>query len=145
MEFALTMIGIGVVSFLSYSVIEYVVIAIYLIWSVCLTGVFKKIGEDPWKAYIPIYNIYIMIKAAELDNLYILGCLIPLLGKLGFITFYVYIIYVSVMVAKKFNNNKKFLMRVVQVPPFYMVQMAKYSSSYKGKYKKKKKSNIKRK
>jgi hypothetical protein len=141
MEFFITMFGIWIGGFLLYAFIGVIVSVIYLIWAVSLTRVFKKIGEDYWKAYIPFYNIYIMIKAAELNDFYILGCLLPLLGKLGYAAFYVFLIYISVMVAKKFGKQKKFLIRIVQAPPLYMYELGKDNSIYKGNYKRPKKNS----
>jgi hypothetical protein len=139
MEFLITMFGIWIGCFLLYAFIGFIVSAIYLLWAVSLTRVFKKIGEDYWKAYIPFYNIYIMVRAAELNDLYILGCLLPLFGRLGYAAFYVYLIYISVMVAKKFGKQKKFLIRIVQASPLYMYELGKDVSIYKGNYNKKEK------
>lgn len=141
MEFAIAIVGIWLVSFLLYALIDFVVLAIYVIWSLSLSRLFSKIGEDSWKAYIPFYNIYIVIKAAELPLYYTLGCLLPILGRLGWVAFYIFILYISVMLAKKFGKEKKFLTNVIIAAPLYLMEMGKDNSVYKGNYKKEKEDN----
>lgn len=130
MKFFITFGGIVIISYLIYSLIDLVVLSLYIIWSMSLTQVFDKLGLESWKAYIPFYNIYLVVKKAGLKDIYLLGIFLPLFGKLGFISFYVYLMYISVFLAKRFGKKKEFLGKMLMAPPIYMREMGKDRSSY---------------
>ena len=135
MEFIIVMIGIWIFTFLLYALIDFIIIAIYVLWSMSLMQVFAKFNEEAWKALIPGYNIYIVLQAAELNKWYTAIVLLPTFGKLGWVAFYIFIIYFSVMLAKKFGKKRKFLNNMVIAPPLYMHELGKDGSLYSGNYK----------
>ena len=45
--------------------------------------IFKKCGEDGWKAIIPIYNMITLLKIVKIRPLWILVAFIPVVGGIG--------------------------------------------------------------
>ena len=48
------------------------VIAFYVVYVIALAKLFKKAGEDGWKAIIPFYNVFVLIQIAGLNWWYFL-------------------------------------------------------------------------
>lgn len=66
---------------------------LYIIgWHVGIYGLFKKIGVEPWKAFIPLYNTWIMVQKSNINQKWFWLQLIPVAGQ--FITIWITIIFV---------------------------------------------------
>ena len=61
-------------------------------WHIGLYGMFKKAGIEPWKAFIPIYNTWCIVKKCEIKKVWFWLQLIPIAGQ--FITIWITIIFV---------------------------------------------------
>jgi len=68
-------------------------------WHVGMYGMFKKAGIEPWKAFIPFYNTWLIIQKCNLRRYWFWLQLIPIAGQ--FITIWITIIFV--MHFKKVN------------------------------------------
>lgn len=44
-----------------------IAIAFYVVYVIALAKLFKKAGEDGWKAIIPFYNVFVLIQIAGLN------------------------------------------------------------------------------
>ena len=73
----------------------------FLIAVIALWKVFEKAGYDGWKAIIPIYNTYVLVKIAGRPDWWFVLLLIP------FVNFVVYII-LSMDIAKAFGKSELF-------------------------------------
>lgn len=62
-------------------------------WHIGLYGMFKKAGIEPWKALIPLYNTWCMVKKMELKKVWFFLQLIPIAGQ--FITIWICIKFVE--------------------------------------------------
>ena len=61
-------------------------------WHIGLYGMFKKAGIEPWKALIPFYNTWCIVKKAHIKKYWFWLQLIPIAGQ--FITMWIIIIFV---------------------------------------------------
>lgn len=61
-------------------------------WHIGLYGMFKKAGLKPWKALIPFYNTWYMVKLCRIKKLWFWLQFIPIAGQ--FITIWISIIWV---------------------------------------------------
>jgi signal peptidase I len=61
-------------------------------WHIGLYGMFKKAGVEPWKALIPFYNTWIMVKLCHIKKIWFWLQFIPIAGQ--FITIWISIIWV---------------------------------------------------
>jgi signal peptidase I len=68
-------------------------------WHIGMYGMFQKAGITPWKALIPFYNIWLIVKKTEIPKYWFWLQLIPIAGQ--FITIWSTIIFV--MQFKRFN------------------------------------------
>jgi signal peptidase I len=58
-----------------------------------LYGLFKKAGIEPWKAFIPYYNTWLMVEKMEMKKHWFYLQFIPIVGQ--FVTIWIFIIYVE--------------------------------------------------
>lgn len=78
----------------------WIIFAIYIIGShVGLYGMFKKAGIEPWKAFVPFYNTWIIVNKTNIRKIWFWLHLIPIAGQ--FVTLWIWIIFV--MHFGKFN------------------------------------------
>jgi len=63
----------------------YILIAFTISFFVGLSGLFKKAGEKPWKAFVPIFNIYVWIKLVNKPWWWLLLVFIPVVNVVLFI------------------------------------------------------------
>ncbi|MFC4232947.1 signal peptidase I [Parasediminibacterium paludis] len=68
-------------------------------WHVGMYGMFKKAGLEPWKAFVPFYNTWLIVEKCEIKKTWFWLQLIPIAGQ--FITIWITIIWV--MHFKKVN------------------------------------------
>ena len=59
--------SIGLIVFLGI-----IAIAFYVVYVIALAKLFKKAGEDGWKAIIPFYNVFVLIQISGLNWWYFL-------------------------------------------------------------------------
>ncbi len=66
---------------------------IYLVgWHIGMYGMFKKAGITPWKAFIPLYNTWLIVNKTNIRKVWFWLQLIPIAGQ--FITIWITIIFV---------------------------------------------------
>jgi signal peptidase I len=61
-------------------------------WHIGVYGMFKKAGIEPWKAFIPFYNMWCMVEKTKLKKVWFWLQFIPIAGQ--FITIWILIIFV---------------------------------------------------
>ncbi len=130
MKFILIMSSIWIMFFLMSEIAYFIVLGIYVIWSLSLTKIFLKAEFSKWKSFVPIYNILLVIQLAKLPNYYIFGVLLPLFNSVGWLAAYMFLIYISVALAQQFGKTSDFLMNVVMFPPICMYKMGVDNSIY---------------
>jgi len=66
---------------------------LYIIgWHLGVYGLFKKMGIEPWKAFIPVYNTWIIVNKCNISKKWFWLQFIPIAGQ--FITIWITIIFV---------------------------------------------------
>ena len=63
----------------------YILIAFTISFFVGLSGLFKKAGEKPWKAFVPIFNMYVWIKLVNKPWWWLLLVFVPVVNVVLFI------------------------------------------------------------
>jgi len=61
-------------------------------WHIGVYGMFKKAGIEPWKAFIPFYNMWCMVEKTGLKKVWFWLQFIPIAGQ--FVTIWILIIFV---------------------------------------------------
>lgn len=90
--------------------ITFVILSIVLIF--CYYKLFEKNGEKGWKAIIPIYNMYILIKIADMNPFSILLLLVPIVNLFV-------LALLSVNLANKYNKGALFAVGLLFLPIIY--------------------------
>lgn len=88
----------------------YLLIAVgsYVISSWFLAGVFKKMGEEQWKAWVPFYNYWVFLEWGGFKGawlLIILASFIPFIGGLAGIALTVLLAIAAYNIGKGFNKD----------------------------------------
>ncbi len=60
-------------------------------WHIGIYGMFKKMGADGWKAFVPFYNTWVIVEACGIKRLWFWLQFIPVVGQ--FITIWITIVY----------------------------------------------------
>ena len=96
-----------------------------IIGIVAMWKVFQKAGEEGWKAIIPCYNSYILVKIADGNGIKFLLLLIPVVNI-------VYAIILMSKLAKAFGKSTGFVVGLIFLSPIFMLILAFDSSTYLG-------------
>lgn len=106
-----------------------VIIVIYLALVVLVIAgmwkVFTKAGEEGWKAIIPIYNTYVLLKIAGRPGWWLILFLIP------FVNFIIWII-VSMDLAKSYGKGTGFGVGLIFLAPIFIMILGFGSATYVG-------------
>lgn len=62
-------------------------IAFYVFSAICLGRIFKKAGKESWPAWVPFYNMWILLELGDQKGYYLLFILIPYVGQFIFVIF----------------------------------------------------------
>ncbi len=79
-------------------------IAVFMI--AALWKIFEKAGEEGWKAIIPLYNCYVLLKIVGKPGWWLILFLIPIVN-------YVFIIWTYNMLSKSFGKDEGFTVGLV--------------------------------
>jgi hypothetical protein len=100
-------------------------IAVILIAS--LWKIFTKAGEEGWKAIIPIYNAYILLKIVGKPGWWLILFIIPLVN-------YVFIIWTYNMLSKSFGKDEGFTVGLVLLGIIFFPILGFGSAVYQGPF-----------
>lgn len=87
--------------------------------------IFQKAGEAGWKAIIPFYNIYTLVKIADGNGFKFLLFLIPIVG-------FIYDIIFSIRLAKAFGKGTGFGIGVFLLPNIFTLILGFGKAEYVG-------------
>lgn len=89
-----------------------------------LWRIFEKANIDGYKALIPIYNLYLLVRISELPKFLVIFFLIPFMNLVVFL-------FVSIRLGETFNKNKVFQVCLGLFPFIYYPILALSNSLYK--------------
>lgn len=102
------------------------------LWLVCyagivvaLWGLFRKAGEAPWKAVVPIWNTIVLLRVAGRPGWWVLLLLIPFVN-VGVV------IVLALDVARSFGKGGGFATGMVLLPPVFYLVLAYGGDAYRG-------------
>ncbi len=97
-----------------------VVLGILAMWFI-----FKKAGQGGWKALIPIYNIYTLVKIVDGNGWKFLLLLIPFVN-------FVYLIILNFRIAKAYGKGIGFGFGLLFLPTIFQLILAFGKAEYVG-------------
>ena len=83
-----------------------IILAVMVVMIVAMWKIFEKAGQEGWKAIIPLYNIYILLKIVGKPGWWLILFLIPLVN-------YIFLIWTYNMLSKSFGKDEGFTVGLV--------------------------------
>ncbi len=99
--------------------------AIGLFYCVCFWKVFSKADQPGWAAFIPIYNIVIMLQIVGRPTWWVLLCLIPGVGAIVGII-------LMIDLAKSYGKDTMFALGLILLGPIFLPILAFGKAQYGG-------------
>ncbi len=104
-------------------------IASYAISAWLLSRIFRKAGIEEWKAWVPLYNYWIILEMGGQKGWYLLLSLIPFVGSVIFLVFYIMAVC---EIGKKFGKDGIFVLWAIFVPIVWYAILAFDKSTWLG-------------
>ena len=87
-----------------------------------LSKIFEKAGFPAWSAFIPVYNIFILIKILDIPTPFILFFFIPFINLMAYA-------YTCFKLAQCFNKNQFFYTLGIFLLPFVFIPILGFGRS----------------
>lgn len=112
-------------NFIYIGIVAIVILTIIIISLLALAKIFKKANRSSISAYIPIYNIWVLLEITNKPKWYLLLMLIPFLNLI------LYIILL-IALAKSFRKSNMFALGMITLPFIFLPILAFSDSEYFG-------------
>jgi hypothetical protein len=108
---------------------------LYAVFSFFLGKIFKKAGEDAWKAWVPIYGSWVFLELGGQKGwlaLLFLAGLIPFVGWIGSLVATVFLCIAAYHIGKKLQKEDWFVVLYILVSPVWIIWLAMDGSTWEG-------------
>lgn len=102
-------------------------LAFYVLYSIMLGKIFNKAGIEGWKAWVPVYNSWVMLELGGQKGYWAVVALIPFIGIIGAIFMYIAMYYISL----GFGKESIFVLLAIFLPVVWVIWLAVDSSKWK--------------
>jgi len=99
----------------------------YIITAIFLGMIFKKAGEPVWKAWVPIYNSWTLLKLGGQNGIWAVLALIPIVNIVSAIFMYIAMYHIG----KKLGKSDAFVLVAIFLPIIWMIWLGVDSSTWK--------------
>jgi uncharacterized membrane protein len=103
-----------------------VIVVTYLIRSYFLGRVFKKAGVESWKAWVPIYNYWILNELGDQKGFWAVLSLVPVLNIVAVVYMYIAMYNIGL----KFGKDSLFVLFAIFLPLVWVILLAIDSSKW---------------
>jgi hypothetical protein len=110
----------------------FAVVITYVISSLLLTRIFKKAGVETWKAWVPVYNNWVLLEMGEQKGYWAVIALIPVVNIIAA----VFMIIAMYNVGLKFGKEGAFVLLAIFLPIVWLIWLAVDDSKWKRQPKK---------
>jgi hypothetical protein len=109
-----------------------VFIVVYVLVALGLYGTFKKAGQEGWPAFVPIYNIWILLKVVGRPGWWLALYLLAIIPFVGAIAVFIIDIIVLNDLSKSFGHGGAFTVGLVLLGPIFLYILWLGPSTYRG-------------
>jgi hypothetical protein len=115
-----------------------VLLVCYVVFSFFLGRIFKKAGEESWKAFIPIYNQWVFLELGGQKgwlSLLVIPGVIPIINLIGWIPALVSFVFVCIAaynVGLKLQKEGWFVVLYILLTPVWLIWLAVDDSKWQG-------------
>lgn len=100
----------------------------YVIGALLLSRIFKKAGVEPWKAWVPIYNTWVMLELGDQKGYWAVLMLIPVVNLVAF----VFLIIAEYHIGLKLGKEGPFVLLAIFLPIVWLIWLAVDKSTWQG-------------
>lgn len=101
---------------------------IYVITALCLSRIFKKTGVETWKAWVPIYNTWVMLELGGQQGFWAVLTLLPIVNIIAA----VFIWIAMYQIGLNFGKPSAFILLGIFFPLIWLIWLAVDKSTWKG-------------
>jgi hypothetical protein len=105
------------------------VVAAYVVQALLLGRIFAKAGEKSWKAWVPVYNSWVMLEIGGQQGFWAVLALVPVVN----IVSVVFMIIAMYNIGLKLGKEGAFVLLAIFLPLVWLIWLAVDSSTWKGK------------
>ena len=102
-------------------------LVIMVIMIIAMWKIYEKAGHEGWKAIIPIYNIYILLKIVGKPGWWLILLFIPIVN-------YVFLVWTYNMLSKSFGKDEGFTIGLIFLGIIFFPILGFGSAQYLGPY-----------
>jgi uncharacterized membrane protein len=106
----------------------FIALVAYVLSAFFLSRIFKKAGVEPWKAWVPIYNTWILLELGDQKGFWAVLMIIPLVN----IVATVFMIIAEYNIGLKFGKESWFVLLAIFIPIVWLIWLAFDDSTWKG-------------
>lgn len=104
------------------------VVLAYAAWAYCLGRIFKKAGVESWKAWVPVYNSWILLELGDQQGFWAVLAFVPLVNIASMV--FMYIAHYNI--GLKLGKEGAFVLLAIFLPIVWVIWLAFDSSVWKG-------------
>lgn len=104
-------------------------IAMYIIFALLMGRIFKKAGVESWKAWVPVYNNWILLELGDQQGFWAVLALIPVVNIVAAVFIYIAMYNIGL----KLGKEGAFVLLAIFLPVVWLIWLAVDSSTWKGK------------
>lgn len=106
-----------------------IVVIGYVVTSFLLSKIFTKAGVPDWKAWIPVYNTWIVMQLGGQQGFWAVVGLFPVIQIAGVVFLYIAMHHIG----RRFNKPSWFVVVAIFAPIIWMIWLAYDKSKWQGK------------
>jgi hypothetical protein len=103
-------------------------IVFYIIGALLLGNIFKKAGAPAWKAWVPVYNSWTVLKLGGQNGFWAILALIPVINIISAI----FMIIAMYHIGRGFGKGDAFVLLAIFLPLVWLIWLAADGSTWKG-------------
>lgn len=100
--------------------IAVVAIISYVVYAIFLGMIFKKAGIESWKAWVPIYNTWVLLEMGDQPGWWSLLALVPFVNIVAAVFMYIAMYHVGI----KFGKEGVFVLLAIFLPIVWLIWLA---------------------
>lgn len=106
-------------------------IAMYIIFALLMGRIFKKAGVESWKAWVPVYNNWVLLELGGQQGFWAVLALVPVVNIVAAVFIYIAMHNIGL----KLGKEGAFVLLAIFLPVVWLIWLAVDSSTWEGKQK----------
>ncbi len=117
----------GAVVFMIFFML-FIGIVAYIVTALFLSRIFKKAGVEGWKAWVPVYNSWVLLELGGQKGYWAVLALIPIVNIVSAVFMYIAMYHIGL----NFGKDGAFVLLAIFLPIVWMIWLAVDKSTWKG-------------